>query len=294
MDFRSGRVALIGKPNVGKSTLLNFIVGHKVSIVSNKPQTTRRSVLGIATTDTYQIAFVDTPGIHEPHNRLGRSMVEQARSALHDLDLVLYVVDGSKSPDDEDRHVAALVRSCGVPVVVCLNKMDKLRAEQVIRNVEAYCELVGVGEEDYMLTTATKGTNVQKLVDLLVSRLPQRAPLFPEDEFTDQSARFMAGEFVREKILERTREEVPHATGVVVESWQDEENIVRILASIIVDKSSQRAILLGRGGQFIKSIGTDSRKEIEEMLGKQIFLELHVRVEEGWRQNPRTLREMYD
>lgn len=294
MDFRSGRVALIGKPNVGKSTLLNFIVGHKVSIVSNKPQTTRRSVLGIATTDKYQIAFVDTPGIHEPHNRLGRSMVEQARSALHDLDLVLYVVNGSKAPDEEDRHVASLVRSCGVPVIVCLNKMDKLRAEDVIRNVEAYCELVGVGEENYMLTTATKGTNVQKLVDLLVSRLPQRAPLFPEDEFTDQSARFMAGEFVREKILERTREEVPHATGVVVESWQDDGDIVRILASIVVDKSSQRAILLGRGGQFIKAIGMDSRKEIEEMLGKQIFLELHVRVEEGWRQNPRTLREMYE
>ncbi|MBI1333953.1 MAG: GTPase Era [Armatimonadetes bacterium] len=295
MAHRFGHVAVVGQPNVGKSTLINFIVGHKVSIVSSKPQTTRKRVMGIVTRPEYQIAFIDTPGIHEPHNRLQRSMVEQARGSLDGIDVILVVVDGAKAPDEIDESIAKLVRTNkSVPVVLCLNKMDHLKAEHVVRHVEAYGEMFGTDE--YMLTTATKGQNVGKLLDIVLSHLPERAPFYPEDEFTDQTARFIAAEYVREKILLKTRQEVPHATAVVVESWDERaDGIVHISASIIVDKDSQRAILLGKHGQFIKTVGTEARADLEEMLGHQVFLELHVRVQAGWRQNPRMLHELdYD
>jgi GTP-binding protein Era len=291
MAHKFGHVAVVGKPNVGKSTLINLITGHKVSIVSSKPQTTRRRVMGIATTPDYQIAFIDTPGIHEPINRLQRAMVEQARGALDGIDAILVVVDSASRPDEIEQTIARLVRqSVGVPVVLCLNKMDHLKAEHVVRHVEEYTELFGT--EEYMMTVATRGENVDKLIDLILNHIPERAPFYPEDEFTDQSARFMAAEFVREKILIKTRQEIPHATAVVVESWEEDGALTRISATIIVDKTSQRPIMLGKAGTFIKEIGTQARVELEEMLGSKVFLELHVKVQEGWRQNPRILHEL--
>ena len=291
MAHKFGHVAVVGKPNVGKSTLINLITGHKVSIVSSKPQTTRRRVMGIATTPDYQIAFIDTPGIHEPINRLQRAMVEQARGALDGIDAILVVVDSASRSDEIEQTIARLVKqSVGVPVVLCLNKMDHLKAEHVVRHVEEYTELFGTDE--YMMTVATKGENVDKLIDLILNHIPERAPFYPEDEFTDQSARFMAAEFVREKILIKTRQEIPHATAVVVESWEEDGALTRISATIIVDKSSQRPIMLGKAGAFIKEIGTQARVELEEMLGNKVFLELHVKVQEGWRQNPRILHEL--
>jgi GTP-binding protein Era len=304
MAFRFGNVALIGKPNVGKSTLLNQIVGQKVSIVSNKPQTTRRRVVGITTADGYQIAFIDTPGIHEPHTKLGRSMVEQARKALHDVDVIVYVADASHHPNDGDREIARLLTGIEVnslenpanlvpiPVVLCLNKMDLLKADAVQRNVDAYTGLFKT--EDYMLTTATRRFNVDKLLDLVVSKLPEGEPQYDPDDYTDQSSRFIAAEFVREKILIATKQEVPHAVAVMVDSWEEEEatDLVRIQASIFVEKASQRAILIGKQGQFIKKIGTEARSEIEQLLGKRVFLELQVRVREDWRMNPRMLQEL--
>lgn len=294
MAHKFGHVAVVGKPNVGKSTLINLITGHKVSIVSSKPQTTRRRVMGIVTQPEHQIAFIDTPGIHEPHNRLQRAMVEQARGALDGIDAILVVVDSASRPDEIEQSIAKLVKTNkGVPVVLCLNKMDHLKAEHVVRNVEEYCELFGT--EEYMLTIATRGENVEKLLDIILNHLPERAPLYPDDEFTDQSARFMAAEYVREKILLKTRQEIPHATAVNVESWEDEGSLTRICATIIVDKTSQRPIMLGKAGAFIKQIGTEARLELEEMLGNKVFLELHVKVQEGWRQNPRILHELeYD
>ena len=292
--FRAGYVALVGKPNVGKSTLLNFIVGQKVSIVSNKPQTTRRRVIGITTTDAYQIAFIDTPGIHEPHNRLGRAMVEQARMALARVDLIVFVCDGSHHPGEMDREIAKQIKQgqpeAKIPVVLCLNKMDLLKAEDVQRNVDAYCGLFGTTE--YMLTTATRGANVDKLMEIVVTHLPERAPMYDQDEYTDQSSRFFSAELVREKILQATRQEIPHSVAVMVDEWDDEENFTRIGATILVEKSSQRGILIGKQGAFLKNIGTLARAEIESILGHKIFLELHVKVSEGWRQNPRTLHEL--
>lgn len=293
MEFRTGLVAIIGKPNVGKSTLLNAIVGQKVSIVSDKPQTTRRRITGIATTDRYQIVFVDTPGIHEPHTRLQKSMVEHSRAALADVDAVLFVVDGSRHPGQDDEEMAKLIRgsSRDAPIVLAMNKMDRLKAENVEAFVEAYGRLAGT--EDYMLTTATQGVNVDKLIDLVVARLPVGDPLYPEDEFTDQSSRFLVGEIVREKILAATRQEVPHATAVLVDQWEEEPSgLLRIGAVIIVERASQRGILIGKGGQFLKQVGTQARLEVESLLGRKVFLELTVKVREGWRMNSRMLQEL--
>lgn len=304
MAHRFGNVALIGKPNVGKSTLLNRIVGQKVSIVSNKPQTTRKRVVGITTGEDYQIAFIDTPGIHEPHTKLGRSMVEQARKALHDVDVIVYVADSSHHTNDGDKEIAKLLTGLEVhdlndpesmvpiPVILCLNKMDLLKADSVQRNVDAYTSLFKT--EDYMLTTALRGNNVDKLVEMIVAKLPEGQAQYDPDDYTDQSSRFIAAEFVREKILIATKQEVPHAVAVLVDSWEeeDEEGLVRISASIFVEKASQRAILIGKQGQFVKKIGTEARQEIEELLGRKIFLELHVRVREDWRMNPRMLQEL--
>ncbi len=287
--YRAGTVALIGKPNVGKSTLLNTIVGQKVSIVSNKPQTTRRRVLGIATTEHYQIAFTDTPGIHEPHTQLARGMVDQARAALSDVDVVLYVADGSHHPGEIDRQIAQLLKGSET-VILCLNKMDLLKADDVQRNVSAYQAMLGT--EEFMLTTATRGHNIDKLIELLVSHLPVQPAIYDGEEFTDQSSRFMAAEFVREKILAATRQEIPHATAVMVEDWDEQPQLIRIEATILVEKSSQRAILIGKQGQFLKEIGTKARLEIEALLGSKIYLQLHVKVSEDWRMNPRVLHEL--
>ncbi|AIE87079.1 GTPase Era [Fimbriimonas ginsengisoli] len=292
--FRSGYVTLIGKPNVGKSTLLNHIVGQKVSIVSNKPQTTRRRVIGIAHGPGYEAAFIDTPGVHEAHTQLGKQMIEQAQMSLADINLVVYVADGAHHPGDLDKLIAKMVKASEVkvPIILCMNKMDLLKAEDVVRNVEAYTGLLGITEDDYMLTTATQGHNVDKLMDMIVSRLPVGDPIYDEDEFTDQSSRFLAAELVREKILIATRQEVPHSVAVMIEEWEDEGDLTRIGASILVEKVSQRGILIGKQGQFLKKIGTEARAEIEELLGHRVHLDLHVKVSEGWRMNPRILREL--
>lgn len=298
MEHRFGTVALIGKPNVGKSTLVNAMVGQKVAIVSDKKQTTRRRLRGIATAPDHQIVFVDTPGVHEPHTRLGKAMVESARSALADVDLVLYVANGAARPDEDERRIAKMVTDSGFGkgkgrLILCLNKMDLLKPEHVLPNVEAYTNLLGVTQDDAMLTTATRGHNLDKLVAMIVERIPEGPPAYPEDEFTDQSSRFLVAELVRERVLTKTRQEVPHATGVVVDAWEeDETGRLRIAAALIVERPGQKAILIGEKGRFVREVGTEARQEIEETLGCPVHLELYVKVREGWRENTTTLREM--
>lgn len=293
---RFGVVALIGRPNVGKSTLTNALVGQKVAIVSNKKQTTRRRLTGILTEPGYQVVFVDTPGIHEPHTRLGRAMVESTRGALEGLDAVVVVVEGHRKPDTEDERIARLLADSGFEsgerVLLAMNKMDLLKPEFVLPHTEAYQRMYRVSPELTMLTTATKGHNVDRLLDLIVSRLPEGPAAYPEDTLTDQSSRFMVAELVRERVLNLTRQEVPHATGVVVDSWEETEDLLRIHATIYVERPGQRAILLGQKGASIKRIGTEARREVEDLLGRHVYLELFVKVREGWRQNPETLREM--
>lgn len=295
MGFKSGLVTLIGKPNVGKSTLLNALVGQKVSIVSSRPQTTRRKVIGFAQGESYQIGFIDTPGMHEPHNRLGRAMVEQARAALADVDVVVAVVDVSKKPDDLDVSLAKLMGSAldgATHRMVCLNKMDLLAPELVVERVGTYCKLFQT--EDYMFTNAARGENLGKLLEMVLGRLPESEPLFPEDEYTDQSTRFLVSELIREKVLLKTRQELPHATAVRVDNWveDDEKALLSIAAVILVERPTQRAIILGKQGSMIKAIGTEARQEIEKLLGKHVYLDLHVSVKEDWRSNSQMLREL--
>ncbi len=292
--FRMGYVAIVGKPNVGKSTLLNGMIGQKVSIVSDKPQTTRRRVLGIYHGDGCQIAFIDTPGIHDAHTRLGKSMIEQARGSLGEVNVILFVADGSHHPGEKDREIAQLIQQAeetkDTPVVVCMNKMDQLKAEDVARNVEAFTSLFKT--DLYMLTTATQMTNVEKLLDMVISQLPEGPPIFEDDEYTDQSTRFMCAEIIREKILRATKQEVPHSIAVTVDRWEDDGKNLVIGATILVEKASQRGIIIGKQGQFLKNIGIESRAEIEVLIERTCRLELHVKVSEDWRMNIRVLHEL--
>jgi len=289
--YKAGYVAMIGKPNVGKSTLLNALVGQKVSIVSSKPQTTRRKVLGVMHGDGFQIAFIDTPGVHDAHTTLGKVMVDEARDALGSADFALVVCDASKRPDEADTRIAQMVVG-QIPIFLVLNKMDKLRPEMVVTHVEAYQHLFKT--EDYMLTTATQGVNLDKLTDEIVARLPESEPLYDEDTFTDSPMRFIAAELIREKVLLATKQEVPHATAVVVTEWLEEDGRVEIRAEIVVEKQGQKAIIIGKKGQFLKEIGTQARHEIEAMIEKPVYLDLFVKVREDWRMNPRLVRELQD
>lgn len=292
MAHRFGLIAVLGKPNVGKSTLVNALVGQKVSIVSSKPQTTRRRVLGIVQGESYQIGLVDTPGIHEAHTRLGKAMIDSARQALGDVDAVLIVVDASHKPDELDQRLADLLKKAApdLPKILCLNKMDRLKPEFVLSHTEAFQSLFST--DRWMLTVATDGTNLEKLLGMLIEACPEGEPRFGEDDFTDQTSRFMAAELIRERVLLGTKEEVPHATAVRIDTWDESKpNLVRIEATLIVEKPGQRAILIGRGGRFIKTLGTEARLAIEELLDTKVFLELHVVARENWRMNPRMLAE---
>jgi GTP-binding protein Era len=294
MAFRSGSVAIVGKPNVGKSTLVNFAVGSKVAIVSDKPQTTRKALLGVANLPLAQIAFYDTPGIHAPHSKLGRAMVDAALQTLHEGDAAIFVVDVSKPPSDEDKRIVRMLRDFGIEkVVVALNKMDRLRPEYVQSNYEDYEALTA--RAPMMMTSAITGDNVDKLLELIEPLLPEGPPLFESDFYTNQSMRDMAAELIREQILHNTREEVPHGVAVVIDEWVDLESsadIVRIAASIIVERESQKPILIGKRGVMLKKIGTAARAEIEDLIGAHIFLELFVKVKEHWRDSPPRLREI--
>lgn len=302
MAYKSGALALLGKPNVGKSTLTNLLVGQKVTIVSDKPQTTRTQVRGILTTEEAQIVLVDTPGLHSPHTELQKIMNRSAQGSMGDVDLVLVVVDVSRLPDREDEALADMIKkSWKYPyaeenpgfsgIMLCLNKMDRLKAEDVNEHVEAYCKLFKT--EEYMLTCMTKAHNQGKLLEMMLKWLPEGEALYPEDMVTDSPMRTISAELIREKTLEKTRQEVPHSVAVHVDSWEEEPNRTVIHASIIVEKQGQKAIVIGQKGSMVKEIGTEARKEIEDMLGgRHVFLELHVKVRPEWRQSARMLHEL--
>ncbi|GIV10344.1 MAG: GTPase Era [Fimbriimonadales bacterium] len=291
--FRSGFVAVIGKPNVGKSTLVNHLVGCKVSIVSPRPQTTRRRILGILNRPDAQIVFVDTPGIHKPKYKLGERMVEAAVGALPDADLILFVVDASKQPNAEDQHIAELLRKEGrAPIILVLNKMDKLPPEKVKLNTEAYWQLVP-DHADWMMTNAVKGHNCDKLLSQILKHLPEGPPYFPQEQITDQPERLFAAELIREKVLLCTYQEVPHGVGVAIEQWQERPNgVLYIAATIYVERETHKGIVIGEHGQLLKKIGQRAREELELWLERKIFLELWVKVREEWRNNPSFFQQL--
>ena len=293
---RSGFVAVIGRPNVGKSTLINQFVGQKVAIVSPKPQTTRSRIMGILTREDAQVIFVDTPGLHRPRHKLGKAMVAAATRAIPGSDVVLFMVDVSVAPTDGDRMIARLIKEqTDAPVMLVLNKMDLLPAGKVKSHTEAYWELAPY-HRDWMMTTATQGANLDKLLSLVVAALPEGPRYFPGDQVTDQTERQIAAELIREQVLRHARQEVPHAVAVVVEEFKERDNgVIYVAANIFVERDSQKGIIIGRRGQMLRQIGAAARQEIERMTNGRVYLDLWVKVRKGWRRDERELHRLgYD
>ena len=289
--FRSGFVSLVGRPNTGKSTLLNALVGQKVAIVADKPQTTRTSIQGVVTRPEAQIVFVDTPGIHKADSPLNKRMMDTVRAALEERDLLLLVVDATRPPGEEDRRAVDLVHKSGTPVVLVLNKIDLVKEKaRLLPLISEYQEIHEFA--DYVPVSAVKGDGVEDLRQVILARLPEGPAYFPEDYVTDQPERYLAAELIREKVLHATRKEVPHAVAVMVDKWEETPTITRIYATIRVEREGQKAIVIGTGGAMLKKIGTLARQEMERLFGVRIYLDLHVRVEPGWREKPAFLNAL--
>jgi GTP-binding protein Era len=282
-SFRSGFVSIIGRPNAGKSTLLNALVGQKVAIVADKPQTTRTSIQGVVTLPEAQIVFVDTPGIHKADSPLNKRLMDTVRTALEERDLLLFVADGAHPFGEDDKQAIDIVRRTATPVLLVLNKVDlvkeKARLLPLIEEYKAAFEFA-----DYIPVSAAKREGLDELRAAIVERLPEGPAYFPEDHVTDQPERFLAAELIREKVLLATRQEVPHSVTVTVDKWEETPRITRIYATIRVERDGQKAIVIGREGAMLKRIGTEARQEMERLFGMKIFLDLHVRVQPGWRE----------
>ena len=292
MSFRSGYVALIGRPNAGKSTLLNRLVGEKIAAVSNKPQTTRFKILGIVNQPQGQIVLVDTPGVHKPGYELNRRMMSAVHDALLGVDVICLIRDASVSTGNGDRFVLELVKQSDKPSLLLLNKTDRLADKsKLLPLIESYQR-----EHDWKAIvpiSALKGDQIEQLLREMLNNLPEAEPIFSPDEFTDQPMRVLVAETVREKILESTGEEIPYVTAVVTERWEEvRDDFTRIYCAIFVERESQKKIIIGRGAQRLKQIGMRARSEIEKMLGHRCHLELFVKVEEDWRDQQHLLDEM--
>lgn len=292
----SGFVSIIGRPNAGKSTLLNALVGEKIAIVTEKPQTTRMNIQGILNVKPKgkraggQIVFIDTPGVHKPDSRLNRKMMQEIHAALESRDLVLLLVDATDRFGPADEQVLELVKRTGAPVILLLNKVDRLHKERLLPVIERYSKLHAFRE--VIPISALKGEGLEVLLDKVMRALPQSPPYFPEDQLTDQPERFLASEIIREKVLLQTGKEVPYATAVIVENFEDKPKLLRIAAAIFCERDSQKAILIGKGGQKLKQMGTSARMELEKRFGKKVYLELFVKVKSGWRQSAAFVEEL--
>jgi len=283
MIHRSGFVSILGRPNAGKSTLLNTFVGQKVSIVADKPQTTRTAIQGVMTTPEAQVIFVDTPGIHKSNSSINKRMMDAVRNSIDERDLILFLVDATKPFTEEDDKAIGVLRHGNAPVILVFNKIDRLKAKQdLLPLMEEYPKHYDFAE--YLPISAETEEGVEKLRQRIVSRLPEGPEYFPPDHITDQPARFLAAELVREKILLATRQEVPHATTVVIEKWEETPTIVKIYASIVVERDGQKGIIIGQKGAMLKQIGTLAREDMESLFGIRIYLDLHVKVESDWRE----------
>jgi len=281
--FKSGFVSLIGLPSAGKSTLLNALVGQKLAIVADKPQTTRTAIQGVLTLPGAQIVFVDTPGIHKADSPLNKRLMDTVRASIEERDLLLLVVDATHEFRDENRRAIDVARRHDTPVVLVLNKVDLLKDKsRLLPHIEAYKQAFEFA--DYVPVSALKGTGLKDLRKVIVSHLPDGPAYFPEDYVTDQPERFLAGELIREKVLQATQQEVPHSVTVNVDRWEEGERLTRIYATIRVERDGQKGIVIGAKGAMLKRIGTLARQEMEGLFGVKIYLDLHVKVEPDWRE----------
>ena len=288
--FVSGFVSLLGRPNVGKSTLLNTLLGAKVAIVSDKPQTTRVSIQGILNLPAAQIVFVDTPGIHRPDTPLNRRMMRDVSEALEGRDLLAFMADCTKSFGAEDERALQILEGVRAPVLLLLNKVDALKDKaRLLPLIEKYRQRREFAE--FIPVSALNGDGLEILKRSIVARLPPGPPLFPGDEITDQPERFFVAEIVREKVLRETRQEVPHSVMVQIDEWRESSRLLRVSATILVEKTGQKAIVIGARASMLKRIGTLAREELEQLLGRKIYLELFVKVRKKWREQPAYLRE---
>ncbi|MBP1045514.1 GTPase Era [Enterococcus sp. BWM-S5] len=279
---KSGFVAIVGRPNVGKSTLLNRIVGQKIAIMSDKAQTTRNKIQGVYTTPEAQLIFIDTPGIHKPKHRLGDFMVETAYSALREVDAVLFMISADQKRGKGDDFIIERLKSQNTPVFLIINKIDKVHPDELFAIIEDYSSQMEFAE--VVPISATEGNNFDRLMEILVDRMPEGPQYFPEDQVTDHPEYFIVSELVREKVLLLTRDEIPHSVAVVVDSMKrDENDKVHIQATIIVERDSQKGIIIGKGGKMLKQVGTKARRDIEHLLDDKVYLELWVKVQKDWR-----------
>ncbi len=297
MPFRSGFVCILGRPNAGKSTLLNALVGENLAIISPKPQTTRNRIQGIVHIpkskgrNGAQIVLIDTPGVHKPDSSLGRKMMVEVREALEGCDLVLIIMDVTRKLDPRDEFALDLLRRAEMKAFLILNKIDVIREKsRLLPLIEEYRKLYDFAE--VIPISALKRNGLDQLLDLVIAALPAGPAYFPEDQVTDQPARFMAAEIIREQILLNTSEEIPYATTVVIDSFEEGNRLTRIAATIYCEREGQKGILVGKGGQMLKKIGTAARLQIERMLGTKVFLELYVKTEPGWRDSRRFVEDL--
>jgi GTPase len=288
--FRSGLVAVVGRPNVGKSTLVNRLVGEKIAIVAASPQTTRRGIHGVVNADGAQVVLTDTPGFHKPRTLLGERLNDAVGGAVAGVDVVIQVVDAASGVGRGDAFVFEHVRSAGGAMFCAVNKIDVVRHDLLVPQLAAAGEL---GPFDEIVpVSASAGTGVDELLRLVIERLPEGQPLYPQDAATDQTVEERLAELVREQALRRTREEVPHSIAVVIEELDREDDLTRVYATIVVERDSQKGILIGRGGEMLRAIGTAARAEIEPLLGTRVYLDLRVKVLKEWQRDPKALNRL--
>ena len=289
-QFKSGFVAIVGRPNVGKSTFMNYVLGQKIAIMSDKAQTTRNKIQGVYTNKDCQIVFLDTPGIHKPKHELGNFMVESAYSALKEVDAVLFMVNAAEKRGPGDDFIIEKLKKIKTPVFLVLNKIDLISPDELLDRVESYQETISFA--GIIPISVLQGNNVQELMTTLTNHLPEGPQYYPSDQITDHPEYFVVSELIREKILHLTKEEIPHSVAVTVDKMQkDEFDKVHVYANIIVERPTQKGIIIGKGGKLLKEIGVRARKDIEQLLGNKVYLELWVKVEKDWRKKKSHLQD---
>ena len=288
--MKSGFIGLIGRPNVGKSTLLNGLTGRKIAITSNKAQTTRNNIQGIYTDDDVQMIFVDTPGIHKPKNKLGKALNKQAYVSINDVDIIMFLVDITETLGPGDKYILNMLKGINKPLILIINKIDKVPREDILKKIDEYKDLYNFDE--IIPVSALKDINTTHLLDVLKKYLPDSIKYFDDETYTNVDTTFMISEYIREKVLELTEDEVPHSTTCIVENIEEDKNIISIGASIIVDRENLKKIIIGKNGSKIKEIGIRARKDIEELLNKKVYLDLFVKVMPKWRDRENLLKEL--